>query len=92
MNVNFGIRLRELRKEKGLNQLELARVLGVSKTTICQYETNKQEPTLTLLVETAKYFNVTTDYLLGLENEDGTKTYTNNTYNNFGTHQGDVKF
>ncbi len=36
-------------------------------------------------------FNISADYLLGLENDDGTKTY-NNTYNNYGTHQGDVKF
>lgn len=89
--MSFGIKLRELRIEKGLKQEELAQLFNVSKTTICQYETNKQEPNLTLLVEIAKYFKVTTDYLLGLENEDYTKSY-NNTYNNFGTHQGDVKF
>lgn len=92
MNLTFGTKLKELRKEKGLKQNELAQIFNVSKTSICQYETLKQEPNLTLLVKMANYFNVTTDYLLGLENEDGSKTYNTNTYNNFGTHQGDVKF
>lgn len=91
MNTCFGTKLRELRIENGFKQGEIAQIFKVSKTTICQYETSKQEPTLSLLIEIAKYFKVTTDYLLGLENEDGTKTY-NNTYNNYGTHQGDVKF
>lgn len=91
MDTIFGTKLKELRTEKGLTQKELADIFCVSKTTICQYETKKQEPDLTLLKQIAAYFNVTTDYLLGFENNDGTKTY-NNTYNNYGTHQGDVNF
>lgn len=91
MDTEFGKKLQELRKERGLTQQELAQIFNVSKTTICQYETVKQEPSLCLLKKIALFFNVTTDYLLGLENDDGTKIY-NNTYNNFGTHQGDVKF
>ena len=43
------------------------------------------------ILKLCQYFEITSDYLLGLENEDGTKTY-NNTYNNYGTNQGDVKF
>lgn len=70
MNSTFGKRLKELRKEKGLTQEALAHIFNVSKTTICQYETIKQEPDLTLLVEISRYFGVTTDYLLGIEYED----------------------
>lgn len=44
-----------------------------------------------MLAKICQLFDISSDYLLGLENDDGTKTY-NNTYNNFGTHKGDVKF
>ncbi|MCH5162729.1 MAG: helix-turn-helix transcriptional regulator [Clostridiales bacterium] len=90
MNYHFGQKLKELRKEKGITQAELAQIFNTSKTTICQYETSKQEPDLTLITKIAIYFAVSTDYLLGLEDENGAKTY--NTYNNYGTHKGDVKF
>lgn len=67
MNTIFGIKLKELRKEKGLTQLELSKICSTSKTTICQWETSKQEPSLNDVVLIAKYFNVTSDYLLGLD-------------------------
>ncbi len=90
MNYNFGKKLKELRKEKGITQGELAKIFNTSKTSICQYETSKQEPDLTLITKFAIFFDVTTDYLLGLEDESGAKIYNN--YNNYGTHNGDVKF
>jgi len=40
----FASRLKELRNEKNLTQLQLAEIFNVSKTTICQWETCKQEP------------------------------------------------
>ncbi len=67
MNLYFGQRLKELRNEKSLTQLQLAEIFKVSKTTICQWETNKQEPDLDKLTTIAKFFDVSTDYLLGLE-------------------------
>lgn len=70
MNSAFGKKLKELRKEKGLTQEALAHIFNVSKTTICQYETIKQEPDLTLLVKISRYFGVTTDYLLGIESDE----------------------
>ena len=73
MNSAFGKRLKELRKEKGLTQEALAHIFNVSKTTICQYETIKQEPDLTLLVKISQYFGVTTDYLLGIEYDEVTQ-------------------
>ena len=63
----FGKRLKELRNEKNLTQLQLAEILNVSKTTICQWETSKQEPDFDKLTAISKYFEVSTDYLLGLE-------------------------
>ena len=66
----FGIKLKELRNEAGLKQIDVGKLLNVSKTTVCQWETSKQEPSLEDVVSIAKFFNVSTDYLLGLEDED----------------------
>ncbi len=67
MNKKFGIKLKELRKEKHLTQQQFAQIMNVSKTTVCQWETSKQEPSLENVVFIAQYFGVTSDYLLGLE-------------------------
>lgn len=66
MNRIFGQKLKELRNEKRLTQAQIATVFKVSKTTICQWETCKQEPSLEDVTAVAKYFDVSTDYLLGL--------------------------
>ena len=67
MENTFGNRLRELRKERGLGQIKLAEVLGVSKSIISLWEIGTCEPTLSKLKEMAKFFGVTIDYLAGLE-------------------------
>jgi transcriptional regulator with XRE-family HTH domain len=60
-------RLRSLREEKNLTQKELAQVLSLSsKSTITNYEQNDREPDYETLIKIAKYFGVSTDYLLGL--------------------------
>jgi transcriptional regulator with XRE-family HTH domain len=61
----IGERLKLLREEKGLKQLDIAQMLGVSRTTYTQYETGKSEPDLTTVAKLADYFNVSLDYLLG---------------------------
>ncbi len=63
----FGKRLKFLRMEKGLTQVQLAEELNVDKSTIAKYETDKIEPSLTMLKVLSKYFKVRSDYLLGLE-------------------------
>ena len=63
------IKLKELRKQKNITLEEFAKVINVSKATVNSYELHKTEPTLDTLVKIAKYFNVTTDYLLGIDNE-----------------------
>lgn len=64
----FGQRVKELREEKGLSQEALAELLQVSKGIISYWETGKSEPKGNSLIKVAKFFGVTTDYLLGLEN------------------------
>ncbi len=49
--------------------------MGVSKGVISFWETGRNEPSLQMLKKIAVYFEVTTDYLVGLENEDGTKVH-----------------
>lgn len=61
----IGKRLRALREGKGLKQIDIANMLGVSRTTYTQYETEKSEPDLATVAKLAEFFNTTTDYLLG---------------------------
>ena len=87
----FQKHLRELRKEKNYTQKELAQRLQTTDDSIFSWEKGRSQPPIEIIRKICIEFNISADYLLGLENEDGTKTY-NNTYNNYGTHQGDVKF
>ncbi|NLA43538.1 helix-turn-helix transcriptional regulator [Candidatus Saccharibacteria bacterium] len=64
----IGQRLKLLREEKGLKQVDIAEMLGVSRTTYTQYETEKSEPDLATVTKLASYFGVSTDFLLGKTN------------------------
>ena len=66
MDVILGKRLKELRSERGLTQKEVAEALKLNSVTYLHYEKEQREPPLAVLVEMAKYFGVTTDYLLGI--------------------------
>ena len=63
----FGQRLKQLRQEKGIGQVALAKELGVGKSIVSLWEKDECEPTLSKLVSLAKFFNVSIDYLAGLE-------------------------
>lgn len=63
----FSYRLKELRKEKGLSQTQLAKATGLSHTAIVYWENEKRVPNAYAIVVLAEYFGVSTDYLLGLE-------------------------
>ena len=65
--TKFSERLKELRMEKQLSQKMLAEKLGVSQPAIARWEANLQIPNVDIAVLVAKFFGVTTDYLLGLE-------------------------
>lgn len=65
----FGERLRALRQEKGIGQVRLAKELDVGKSIISLWEIGRCEPTLSKLVAIAQYFQVSIDYLAGLEND-----------------------
>jgi transcriptional regulator with XRE-family HTH domain len=63
----FGTRLRELRGEANLSQRQLGEKLGTTKTTINRYENDLREPEFASLVQIAKFFGVSADYLLGIK-------------------------
>lgn len=66
MTILLGKRLIELRKEKGLTQKEVAEALNLNSVTYLHYEKDQREPPLATLVAMAKFYDITTDYLLGL--------------------------
>ena len=63
----FKNNLKMLRVERGLGQVELSQKLGLSKGIISLWENGLREPSMTSLIILAKFFNVSVDYLLGLE-------------------------
>ncbi|MBO5285765.1 MAG: helix-turn-helix transcriptional regulator [Clostridia bacterium] len=65
----FAERFLELRKEKKLSQYDVATSLQVSPSVVCYWETDRTEPTAPNIVKIAEFFNVSTDYLLGLKDE-----------------------
>ncbi|MCL2846173.1 MAG: helix-turn-helix domain-containing protein [Firmicutes bacterium] len=63
----FAKRLKELRTERKLSQLQLAEEVGISKTNIGQWEIGRSDALSEAVVKLAIFFEVTTDYLLGFE-------------------------
>ena len=58
------VRLKEIRKSKGISQLKMAMDLNTIQNTISRYETGEREPGINELIEIADYFNISIDYLL----------------------------
>lgn len=63
----FKDNLKMLRKERGIGQAQLANTIGVSKGIISLWENGLREPNMSSLIALATYFNVSIDYLVGLE-------------------------
>lgn len=65
--INFGNKLKLLRLQDNMTQEQLAQKLNLTKSVISAYETGLRLPSYDVLIRIAKIFNVSTDYLLGLE-------------------------
>ena len=68
--MDFGNRLKELRKQAGLTQQQLANQVGLSKTVISYYELHTRIPSPEVLIKLASVFHVSADYLLGIEKKN----------------------
>ena len=66
MELLFAKRLRELRKERGLSQVDLGAELGYGYTAISAYETGRNEPSFADLIHICEMLDVSADYILGL--------------------------
>ena len=60
-------RLKTLRKESGRTQAELARLLGITRSGVNAWEMGLSVPSTPYIVELAKFYHVSTDYILGVE-------------------------
>ena len=68
--MEFGQRLKELRKNAGLSQKQLGQLIGVTKSVISFYELQDRSPSPLVLVKLSGVFHVSTDYLLGLDRRE----------------------
>lgn len=69
LKMRFSELLTDLRKEYNLSQMQLAEQIGVSQSTIAKLEIGRNEATASTLAKLAAFFDVSTDYLLGLSDE-----------------------
>lgn len=72
-----------LMNEKGINQRQLSKCASIPTTTISGWLNAERLPDYNALIKLRIFFDVSADYLLGLEDETGAKTYVNNSFNNF---------
>lgn len=68
--VDFGMKLKALRKQAGLTQQQLAAQLGITKSVVSFYELQARSPSPEVLTKLAQIFHVSTDYLLGLDTRE----------------------
>ncbi len=64
--MKFQERIKELRTQRNMSQMDLALATGISQSAIAKWELGKTEPTATAIITLAKYFDESTDYLLGV--------------------------
>lgn len=68
-------RMKTLREERGLTMDELAEEIGMSPCSVYYYEHSKHVPNIITLIKYAMYFGVSTDYLLGMDEQDNEDKY-----------------
>ena len=66
ITYNIYMKLKELREENGLKQIEVADYLNVKQNTYSQYESEKRQLPIDVLIKLSKFYRVSTDYILGL--------------------------
>lgn len=69
----FGHILRRLRERENITREEFAKKIGITYAALSKYETNLRQPDYETLTKIASFFDVSTDYLLGIEHEESLK-------------------
>ncbi len=67
--INLGNILKTLRLKSNMTQAQLAQKLGLTKSVISAYETGLRLPSYDILIHIAEIYDVSTDYLLGIEHK-----------------------
>ena len=80
--MNFGTKLKELRKRHKITQEQLAKIINVERSSIGKYESANTIPSNDTLIKIAKFFNVSSDYLLGNETKTTGKSIQIPVYGN----------
>lgn len=86
----FSERITETIKNSTFSQKQIAQMLHISEGNITNWKKGENLPSVDILYKLCMILQESADYLLGLEDETGAKTYNN--YNNYGTHNGNVNF
>ena len=81
--------LKEHRETHPLSQSQLAKLTGISQQKLSYYESGKHSPPIEDCITLADFYGITLDELVG--RDYGRETKGNKTYNNFGTHNGNVE-
>ena len=80
----FAERLKQLRKEKGMTQIELAKTIGVSNGTVAMWETGNRRPSFELLERLSDVFDRRLDYILGASDDLSAPALTDSEINDLG--------
>ncbi|MGN1062671.1 MAG: helix-turn-helix domain-containing protein [Candidatus Scatosoma sp.] len=83
----FSQRITEAIKASKYSQKQIAQILNISESNITNWKKGENLPSVDILYKLCLILEESSDYLLGLEDETGSKTY-----NNYGIHNGNVKF
>lgn len=70
MNILASERIKSLRESKGYTQTELANTLKITRSSVNAWEMGLSMPSTEKIIELAKFFNVSSDFILGISNEE----------------------
>ena len=90
--MGFSERLKQLRKEKGLSQIMLAKELGVSGGTVAMWETGKRKPQFEMFDKLCTFFDRSMDYILGASDDDRSFTLINEEVQQLGDWQVEEQY
>lgn len=64
--MNYNERIRQIRIKNKLTAKEFSKIFGISESTVSLYESGKRKPGIELIIKISKYFDVSTDFILGV--------------------------